>query len=518
MTGSATRWARRVAFSSDRMLIADPFLHWAGRNPAKTAVVFGNESVSYAELRARATRVAMRVQAEQQLPTMPPCAIMLTHGIDFTTVFLGVTMAGAAAMILDAKGNETALTNILAAHPSALLFIEPAQAGMAPALGAPLRTICVGDGAPIDLPRPADALATIPCAASPDAPFYIGHTSGTTGDPKPFIRSHRSWLASLDAAAVEFPVDADDHVLVPGQPSQSLFLYALVETLSFGATAYLLPRFDAGAVVTALRRRPITRIHGVPTMYAGICEAAAEARFPAVGALLSGGAKLAPALRSRLAQVFPHATISEYYGASELSFVTVAQGDCPADSVGRPFHGVRISIRRDDGSEVSPGEIGRLYVRSAMICTGLLVSSDNSGFRMRDGWATVGDLAWRDGRGRVYLAGREGGMIISGGLNIYPAEVEAVLHELPEVAEAAVFGIPDPYWGEKVCAVMRWTDGATLTRDALRARCRQRLDRRKCPQQYFATERFDYTQSGKIAVAALRNELLRGKARLAEIA
>jgi acyl-CoA synthetase (AMP-forming)/AMP-acid ligase II len=215
--------------------------------------------------------------------------------------------------------------------------------------------------------------------------------------------------------------------------------------------------------------------------------------------------------------MFPKAAITEYYGASELSFVTVSHADCPGESVGRPFHGVEVSMRRDDGSEVPPGEIGRLYVRSDMICSGFLRPEDNNRFCAEDGWASVGDLAWRDENGCIFLAGREDGMMISGGLNVYPAEVEAVLQALPEIAEAAVLGLPDPYWGERVCAVIRWADGAALTRGELRERCSRHLDRRKCPQQVFAIDRFACTESGKLALAALRRDLLAGKANLLEI-
>jgi long-chain acyl-CoA synthetase len=206
-----------------------------------------------------------------------------------------------------------------------------------------------------------------------------------------------------------------------------------------------------------------------------------------------------------------------YYGASELSFVSVSHGDCPAESIGRAFHGVEVSLRADDGSEVSPGEIGRLHVRSDMICSGFLRGEYHHQFSAGDGWATVGDLAWRDKNGCSFLAGREDGMMISGGLNVYPAEVEAVLQALPEIAEAAVLGLPDPYWGERVCAVIRWAGSTILTRGELRERCGRCLDRRKCPQQVFAIDRFARTRSGKIALAALRRDLLAGKANLVEI-
>ncbi len=501
------------------MLIADRFLCWAERNPNKTAIFLGDQAVSYGELRDRAEQVAMRVRTAHDGQTAPHCGLMLTDGIDFISAFFGVTMAGAAAMVLDPKWTTPVVARVLSTTPPALLFIDPAQAGVTTSLPPQVRPIFIrGNRSPGDLPGPPESPDDAPCRVSPDTAFYIGFTSGTTGEPKAFIRSHRSWLASLDAAAVEFSLGGDEHVLAPGRLLHSLFLYTVVETLSSGATVHLLPDFAADDGLGILRRHPITRIHGVPTMYTAFCAAvAADERFPTVRRLLSGGAKLSATLRSKLAHVFPQATITEYYGASELSFVTVSRTECPADSVGGPFHGVQVSLRRNDGSEVSPGETGRLYVRSPMVCSGALRPQDNIAFRTEAGWATVGDLAWRDENGCIYLAGREAGMMISGGLNIYPTEVETVLQELLEVAETAVFGLPDPYWGERVCAVIRWADSATLTRAELRERCSQRLDRHKCPQQFFATGQFAYTGSGKIAVAALRSKLLAGKADLVEI-
>ena len=501
------------------MLIADRFLRWAERNPNKTAVVVGSQAISYADLRARAEQVAMRIGTAHDAQTAPHCGLMLTDGIDFISVFFGVTMAGATAMVLDPKWTTPEMVGVLREIPPALLFINPGQLGVATPPPPQVRPIFIhGDGSRDDqlrLPQPPN---NPPPPVSPDAAFYIGFTSGTTGKPKAFIRSHRSWLASLDAAAMEFPLGEDEHVLVPGRLLHSLSLYAVLETLSSGATAYMLPDFIADDGLGVVRRHQVTRIHGVPTMYTALCAAvAADECFPAVRTLLSGGAKLSATLRSKLARVFPRAMITEYYGASELSFVTVARADCPAESVGRPFHGVELSLRRDDGSEVSPGETGRLYVRSPMVCSGALQPQDNSGFRMEADWATVGDLAWHDESGCIHLAGREGGMIISGGLNVYPAEVETVLQALPEVAETAVFGLPDPYWGERVCAVIRWRDSAKLTRADLRERCSQHIDRRKCPQQFFAIRRFAYTESGKIAFAVLRSELLAGKTNLVEI-
>lgn len=501
------------------MLITDPFLRQVNQRSGKAAITLGWQAVTYADLRDRADAVAMRVRAEASGRTTPlRCAILLGDGIDFIAVFLGVTMAGGVAVVLDPGWTVPETARVLSDTEPALLFADPAQGDAVSSLAEEYPIIFVrGGGLLADGSERLRPVISAPCPVLPDAPFYIGLTSGTSGAAKAFIRSHRSWLASLDAAAIEFPVDASDHVLVPGRLVHSLSLYAVVEALSSGATAHLMDGFDAGEGLDILRGRPISRIHAVPTMYAAFCDAAAGCCFPEVGSLLSGGAKLAPALKSRLARMFPQAGVIEYYGASELSFVTVSDEECPAESVGRPFCGVQISLRGENGAEVPDGRIGRLYVRSAMVCSGYLQVRDNKGFRMENGWATVGDLAWRDAGGCIHLAGREDGMMISGGLNVYPAEVEAVLQRLPEIAEVAVFGLPDPYWGERVCAVIRWADSTTLSRAELRQRCSRDLDRRKCPQQLFATSDFPRTDSGKIAVAALRTNLLAGETSFAEI-
>ncbi len=142
-----------------------------------------------------------------------------------------------------------------------------------------------------------------------------------------------------------------------------------------------------------------------------------------------------------------------------------------------------------------------------MLCGGYLQPGDATGFRIEHGWATVGDQGWRDDAGFLHLAGREGGMLISGGVNVYPAEVEAVLKALPEIEEAVVFGLPDAYWGDAVCAVIRWRPDHRLSRDELKAKFCQRLSAAKCPQRFFASQGLPYTPGGKVALRQLQTEV-----------
>jgi acyl-CoA synthetase (AMP-forming)/AMP-acid ligase II len=247
-------------------------------------------------------------------------------------------------------------------------------------------------------------------------------------------------------------------------------------------------------------------------MYAAMTEAAQAENIvcPAVRTVLTTGSKLSPQIRRDLAALFPSAVVHEYYGASELSFVAVAKDGegCPETAVGRPFRGVEVTVRRGDGEPAEAGAIGRLDVRSPMLCGGYLQPGDDvTGFRVENGWATVGDQGWRDDAGFLHLAGREGGMLISGGVNVYPAEVEAALNALPEIEEAVVFGLPDAYWGDAVCAVIRWRPDHALSRDELKARVCQRLSAAKCPQRFFASRVLPLTPSGKVALRQLQAEV-----------
>ncbi|TVR96558.1 MAG: fatty-acyl-CoA synthase [Rhodospirillales bacterium] len=514
--------------AGDAMLV-ERTLAWSERRPNRPALVQEGAALSFGDLRRRVVRIAHHVRAVLDAPAAVgdpdrPAAVglLLRHGIAMPEMVLGSALGGAAAAVFDPQWSGSELRRVVERVAPRLVFADPALAETVAAMAPGAPCVALGGGA-----YSFEAWVSDPAAAplqpnDAESPFYIGLTSGTTGTPKAFVRSHRSWTATLDAACAEFPLPAGAHVLIPGRLHQSLFLWAVVETAAAGATAHLLPRFDAEAALACLADAPIVRIHGVPTMYAAMVEAASRNKrcFSGVRTVLSAGAKLAPSLRSALAQVFPEAEIIEYYGASETSFVTVARGreNPPPDSVGRPFPGVGIVIRRSDGEPAAAGETGRLCLQSAMLCSGYLGRQDGSGFRIgADGWATVGDLGRVDRDGWVYLAGREGDMVVTGGVNVYPAEVEAALARLPEVAETVVFGVADPYWGERLIAVVRWAGGAVLGREELRRRLAAELSRPKCPQQFFVTDRFPLTGGGKVAVTRLRQQVISGDPGLIEV-
>ncbi|MGQ9368243.1 class I adenylate-forming enzyme family protein [Azospirillum sp. ST 5-10] len=477
------------------MSLLAPFAAAAARHPDRPALRFGAEAVTYGALHAAARRFAAGVGPGDRV------ALRMTNRPEFLEVFLGTVLAGGTAALLDPKWSAAQTAAALETVAPALVVTEE---GTGRAGGAPR------DG------------AAAPPEAAPDTPFLIGFTSGTTGRPKAFIRSQGSWIASLAASREEFAIGEADGILVPGPLVHGLGLYAAVEGLCAGAAVHVLGRFDAAAAVDRLAGHALTTLVAVPTMLVALLDAAAarNLRLPALQRVISAGAKLAPVLHDRLAAAFPEAEVFEYYGASELSFVSVlaSREGGPADSVGRAFRGVDLAVRRDDGTPAAPGEVGTVWVRSAMLSDGYLGTGDGAGFRRRGDWATVGDLGSLDRAGWLRLAGRAGDMLITGGLNVYPAEVEAVLRSCPDIAEAVVFGLPDPYWGDAVTAVVWWRDGRRGTAEEVCAWCRRHLEAHKCPRRLFAAGTTPLTGSGKIARAALRRWAMDGGGALEAVA
>ncbi|MDX2143461.1 MAG: AMP-binding protein [Rhodospirillaceae bacterium] len=459
-------------------LITDGFLAAARAQPDKVALICGDQTLSYGELAAHAARVAARID---QLAARR-VAIARTNDAAVIELFLGVTMAGAVAMMFEPLWPRAVLDRMRAVHEPHLIFDDGTVADYAAWRDA-------GDAARALLNRP-----------TPDMPFLMGFTSGTTGTPKAFIRSHASWTASFAASARELGTSSHTTALIPGPLSHGLSLYAAIETLYVGGTAVLMPAFDAVRAVQLIGAHVANTVVAAPTVLDLIADAGSSATATKI---ITAGAKLTAPLRQKLAAVFSQADVIEYYGASELSFVTVAKpGDkCPPTSVGRAFANVAVAVRRDDGTQADVGEVGTVWVKSNMLSSGYVGPVDGTGFRTQGGWATVGDRGSLDARGFLTLAGREGDMIITGGLNVYPSEVEAVLASLPGVREAAVVGQSDERWGQVVTAIVAG-DGA-LTAEALKSQCREHLAPYKVPRRWYRAESFDHTVSGKIDRAKL---------------
>lgn len=469
------------------MTVATALLAHARRDPARRALSVGGHVATYAELAAgiEATAAWLRTSCSADAKI----GVLLPNGRAFLELFLGVGQAGMAAMVLHPRWSDRELRFALRAGRPELVVTSARLAVRFRDELAPWRVV----------EADADSGLTPPSVDAEVGPppddgraFYVGFTSGTTGGPKGFVRDHRSWVRSFEACRV-FGVGADDEVAVPGDMAHSLFLFAALHALSEGAGVHLQSRFDASALAALLDELPISHLYVVPTMLSALLAASARRGTTArsrLRSLISSGAPW-PDLKLREVNArFANAEVIDFYGSSEASFVSyrrVRAGDPPAD-LGRPFPGVELRVS---------DAVGPLWVRSDMLFSGYLDADATARVRDADGFVTTGDVVAIDAARRLRLIGRADAMLICGGVNVHPEEIERVLLDHPHVLEATVVGIPDPVWGQLPCAVLRVDGPGRTSCGTLRIHCRQRLAGPARPRRFLVVDVLPRTPNGK---------------------
>jgi acyl-CoA synthetase (AMP-forming)/AMP-acid ligase II len=240
----------------------------------------------------------------------------------------------------------------------------------------------------------------------------------------------------------------------------------------------------------------------------------AKADMSSMVTLIANAAPVPYALKQEVISKLGDGFLYEVYGSTELGVDTVLK---PEDqlrkpgSCGKPYGGIEIRIVKDDGTNAAPTEPGELFVRTTLAMDGYHRTAEQLTELPEDEWKSVGDVAYADEEGYVYICDRKKDMIISGGVNIYPAEIEAVLYAHPQVLDAAVFGIPNEEWGESVYAIVQPKPGETIDIEELRAFVEPRLARYKQPRGYDVRDALPRTDSGKLLKRVLRDEFWQGR-------
>ncbi|MDQ2081980.1 AMP-binding protein [Xanthobacteraceae bacterium Astr-EGSB] len=476
----------------------------AGATPDRLAVVCDEHAVSWRELDRAVNRLAGHLA--KLVPAGRGVALHLANGPALVLLFLAACRAGREAQILDPSWPAD-MTRLVIAALSPGIVVSGDAAAVAGAVAASV----VDPHGPFD--RVADALGADPSCApiaesDPLTPFYVGFTSGSTGTPKGYRRHHKSWIESFRAGDREFDIGADDVVLAPGSLTHSLFLYGLAHGLHVGATVVLCRQFRPNLVNRLITTQRVSVIYGVPTQLEMLIEAAVHDGMPPVAGvrwILSSGAKWQGRAIAEMRRRFPAASFAEFYGASELSFVTVAKADedVPPDSVGRPFAGVDLTIRDHLGRCLPPGEAGRVFVASPYLFMEYACGSETPLSRHGDA-VSVGDVGILDERGFLRLVGRANRMIVTSGKNVHPEEIERVLEGHPAVLAAGVLGIVDERRGERLVALIRLARGARVASSELIGHARPILPLYKIPRRFAVPPHWPATSSGKTDFDALR--------------
>jgi fatty-acyl-CoA synthase len=346
--------------------------------------------------------------------------------------------------------------------------------------------------------------------ASEDASVVM-YTSGTTGKPKGAVRKFpRDAVAYAFAFIGETPLARGDVHLVCAPLYHATAFGFTTLTCLLGGTVIVLPEFRPELFLAAVERYRVTTTALVPTMLHRILELGPEARAKhdtsSLRAIFSGGAPLSASLARDTMSAFGD-VLYNFYGATETGLVTLAG---PADlraspgTIGRAVPGNEIRLLDDEGRLVADGGVGELWVRSGLLVDGYHDDPGATAGSMREGFFSVGDLARVDARGCFHIEGRKRDMIITGGVNVYPAEVEAALDEHPAVQEVAVVGIVDPEWGERVKAFVVLRQGAVTSPDELRGFLKGRLSGPKIPREIEILEELPKNPTGKVLKRELR--------------
>ncbi len=459
-------------------------------HPNKMAIKEKDRLLTYKEWHESVCQVANWLNKEKI--TNKTVAILLENRIEFLQIFAGAAMAGWVCVPLDLKWKQDELeARLELANPSIVITSEQYKMSELPRINGTVLSINKWNQM-VD-----NQLNTYHSSESvQNHPFYMGFTSGSTGEAKAFLRAQDSWVHSFDCNLHDFHMKNNDTVLLAGTLVHSLFLYGAISALYLGQTVYLIEKFIPNHVLSILEQENISVMYTVPTMLEALYKE--ESVIEQEIKIISSGAKWEAEAKQKVKTVFPYAKRYEFYGASELSFVTAltdVESERKASSVGQPCHNVQIRICNEKGKELKQGEIGTIYVKSDQFFMGYLLNGDLSCQVTEDGWMTVYDIGYQDEEGFLYIVGREKNMILFGGINIFPEEIESVLGTHPNVDEIVIVGVKDGYWGEKPVAIVKGKG----TKQELKRFCLQHLSSFKIPREWYFIDEIPHTSSGKIA-------------------
>jgi long-chain acyl-CoA synthetase len=489
------------------------------RYPDRVALRCDDLRFTFSEFDHAAARIATVLERAGIEPG-DRVGVMLPNIPAFALVFYGIMYRGAVAVPMNPllKGREVAF--YLSNSGAKALFAAPAFAEAAEAGASEVDARCwLVDDAGL-----ADLIADVPAQESPvqrddDDLAVILHTSGTTGKPKGAMLTHGNMGRNCDVSVRTLIETSADDVLMGCLPLFHVFglTCGLNGAVLAGAMLTLIPRFDPRKALEVIERDGVTVFEGVPTMYSALLSVAEEANPGATESLricISGGAALPVQVLNDFEKAFG-CTVLEGYGLSESSPAAAfnhPHKERKPGSIGTPIEGVEMRVVDVDGDEVPQGEAGEIQIRGHNVMKGYWNLPDATESAITpDGWLNTGDVGKVDEDGYFYIVDRTKDMIIRGGYNVYPREIEEVLYEHPAVAEAAVVGMPHDSLGEEVGAAVALKKDAEATEDELRDYVKERVAAYKYPRRVWLVDELPKGPTGKvqkrdISVPATRKE------------
>jgi len=509
----------------------DPLtLHAAARGDAPAVLVDAAggarpSATSFAELNAEVNRLAnalaaLGAKAGERLVWCGP------NSLEVLVTIHAARKAALVAVPLSYRFNGEEMAYVIDNSDASTVIIDAEQAPLLHQVRASIpkvRDVIVFGGDVPDGFRHWNEIVTGASDQEPDSPgdattagASMIYTSGTTGKPKGALRTTTdptTVFALLGQLRLE--LGAEVHVTTgPLYHSGPLAWASLNHTL--GCPVVVLRKFDPIAWIRLVAEHRVTNTFSAPTQLKRIVSLPPgeleRADLSSMRSLVANAAPVPYALKQEIVEKLGDGFLFEVYGSTELGVVTVL---APEDqlrkpgSCGQPYGGIEVRITLDDGTEAPTGERGELFIRTSLAMDGYHRTDEKLSEIDGGDWKSVGDVAYVDDEGYVFICDRKKDMIISGGVNIYPAEIEAVLYGHPQVLDAAVFGIPDDDWGESVYAIVQAKPDQAIDLDELRAFVEERVGGYKRPRAYEVRDELPRTEAGKLLKRELRDEFWR---------
>ncbi len=478
--------------------IIHELLHVADNNPKAIAIGDADRTITYQSLIAAVRSFAGRLhrngvsEGDRVVFSMP-------NSIEFVIAFFACCFVGAIAVPLNpVLGSQERRKIVLAACPKLILTLEKHS-----------RIVCrTAEETAVtswELYNNKSGRSELP-AVQHDRVATIMYTSGTTGVPKGVVLTNRNLLISVISYQRIFHLSPYDRTLVVVPLFHVTGLVGqLLAVLLMGGTVVLVPKFSAGLYFEQVRAHRISFIFAVPTILTlGLYRADNHVSgIKSLRVVASGGAPIAEDLMARIVDGFPEAQFYNTYGMTEVaSPATILPPEAVRnhlDSVGLPVPGMHLRVAAlDDGVDLGPGQLGQLLMRGPMVTSGYWNNRAETEKAFRDGWLQSGDIAAIDSDGFVRIGGRIKEMINRGGEKVYPADIERPLLEHPAVMQAAVYGVPDEIWGERVYAAVSFKPGMSAEKEELTAWLENRVASFKIPEEFFIFRELPLNMNGKV--------------------
>ena len=503
------------------MLMGRALARSAQRHPDKTAVIFEDRSWSYREFNARVNRLANAL-SDMGMTKGDKLAVLALNGHEYLEIYHATAKLGVWMVPINHRLKAPDMAYRISHSQASSLVLGPEFVLLYDSLPAEARRavadrlLILGEGPAVNGAHSYEELLVSSSEAEPKVDLqpedilFIGYTGGTTGRSKGALTSNRAIVAGYLYKVLDYGLGQGEVTLNPGPFWHTAPRNFTSLALYMGGTAVVTKRFDPAEYLRLVAKHKVTYSFLVPTMFSAILGLEDHQRYDtsSLKVLTSGGSPMpTPVKEAALERFGP--VLYEFYAATETLIITnISAKDMlrKKRSVGPPAWDVFLKILDEYGKEVPDGQVGEIYIQGPSLFSGYYRDSEKTADAFRGGWFTLGDMGRVDEDGYLYIVDRRTDMVISGGENIYPSEVEEVLLGHPKVAEAAVIGVPDPTWGEVLKAVVVLKQGQSSSLEDLNDFCAEHLADYLKPRSVDFVKELPRSPVGKILKRKLRDQ------------